>query len=194
LPKPITKLFQNRNFAEAELLFAVAEHKVKLAGRGHDSQCDVWAMLNTSKGAVSLTVEAKANEPFGQDNETLAEWLGAERSEQSQKNRQMRWDYIRKHLPSPGTNGYSEVAYQLLHRCAAAVIEARRFRLSHAAFLVQSFNSPKESFNEYVRFCVAIGIRVERGQMQITSVEDVRLGIGWADCPLATDKEVAAVV
>jgi len=42
--------------------------------------------------------------------------------------------------------------------------------------------------------CQAIGTKAERGRMQITAVGDVRLGIGWADCPFATDEQVAAVV
>lgn len=105
----------------------------------------------------------------------------------------MRWKHIREHLPEAASDAYSMVPYQLLHRCAAAVMEARRFRLSNAAFIVQSFGAPSESFTAFSRFCQAMNLNAERGQMQVATVGEIRLGIGWADCPFATDAEVAAV-
>jgi hypothetical protein len=184
---PIAKMFRESKFGETELLFAIAEHRVPLAGVGHDSQCDVWAVLNTNAGAVSLSVEAKARESFGNGNETLSEWLKTK-----PKNRAIRWNYIREHLPSNGKDGYLAVPYQLLHRCAAAIIEAKRLRLQHAAFVVQAFDPRAESFGEFSRMCNELGVTAERGRMQFAKVGDVHLGIGWADCPLATDREVDA--
>ena len=49
------------------LIFAVAEHKVELPGRGPASQSDVWAVVKTKTGMLSLTVEAKAEEKFGDE-------------------------------------------------------------------------------------------------------------------------------
>src|ERR1700684_1527246 len=69
LPKPIGDLFRASIFGAATLLLAIAEHKVQLVGGSADSQCDVWALLNTAAGGLSLSVEAKANETFGQGNE-----------------------------------------------------------------------------------------------------------------------------
>ncbi len=193
LPGPIADLFRGGIFGEARLLLAIAEHKVPLVGGLADSQCDVWALLNTASGGVSLSTEAKANETFGQGNESLKDWLIVGESERSRRNRQDRWKHITDHLPRAAADAYSLVPYQLLHRCAAAVIEARRFRLPNAAFVVQSFGAPQESFDAFGRMCHAINVRPEWGQMQITSVDEIRLGIGWADCPVATDAEVAAV-
>jgi hypothetical protein len=192
LPEPIAEVLRGTIYREPMLVFAVAEHKVPLAGRGGDSQCDVWAFLSTTAGAVSLAVEAKADEPFGQDNEALAAWLVADRSEQPTRNRQGRWDYVRKYLPEPTVDGYSPVPYQLLHRCAAAVIEAKRLQLPNAAFIVQAFEAPAESFEAFSRLCRAVGVKAERGRMHIASVGDMPLGIGWADCPLANDEQVAS--
>ena len=137
LPVPIVELFRDSIYSEPVLMLAIAEHKVPFDGRGGDSQCDIWALISTKPGVFSLSVEAKANEPFGRDNEPLAEWLVAGKSEKSLENRQRRWDDIKVHLPGAEKDGYSEVAYQLLHRCAAAVKEARRFCLNHAAFFIQ---------------------------------------------------------
>jgi len=194
LPEPIGDLFCGTAYSDPTLILAIAEHKVPLPGGNADSQCDVWALVNTKTGAVSLSVEAKAKEPFGQDDEPLAKWLVAGRSEKSRQNRKVRWDYIKEHLPDAGTDGYSQVAYQLLHRCAAAVIEARRIRLLNAAFIVQAFESPPESFEAFSRLCQAMGLKAERGRLQITAIGNICLGIGWVDCPFATDKKIAVVV
>jgi hypothetical protein len=113
LPEAIAKLFRESGFGEATLLLAVAEHKVPLIGGKADSQCDVWALLNTSFGCVSLTVEAKANESFGEGNEPLSDWLSAGKSERSRRNRRDRWDHIRAHLPNVAGDAYSPVPYQL---------------------------------------------------------------------------------
>jgi hypothetical protein len=215
LPQPIADLFRNSIFGQPTLLLSVAEHKVPLKGRGGDSQCDVWALVQTANaGIVSLSVEAKAKEPFGSGNESLGDWLDVnlskqfpksdpevqERIESSRKNRRERWAQIEQNLPRSENVGYLQVPYQLLHRCATAVIEAKRFRISSAVFIVQAFKSPSESqsslenFSAFSSFCDALGVKAEHGRMQITTVERVQLGIGWADCPFATDEQVAAVV
>src|SRR5262245_14877274 len=58
LPEPIERLFLASEFTEPTLLIAVAEHQVELAGRGNDSQCDVWGLVRTEQGTISLSVEA----------------------------------------------------------------------------------------------------------------------------------------
>jgi len=75
IPEPIEKLFVEGTFGDPLLIFAVAEHKVELPGGSAASQCDVWAVLKTAAGMLSLTVEAKASEPFG--DEILENWLVA---------------------------------------------------------------------------------------------------------------------
>ena len=119
LPESIAELFRGSAFGEATLLLAVAEHKVPLIGGLADSQCDVWAVLNTASGGLSLSVEAKANEPFGEGSESLEHWLAAGGSARSEKNRSARWKYIAENLPPLGCDAYNKVPYQLLHRCAA---------------------------------------------------------------------------
>jgi hypothetical protein len=193
LPEPIGALFRNSVFGEGALLLAIAEHKVPLPGGQADSQCDVWALLDTTAGLLSLSVEAKANEPFGADNESLEHWLDAGKSDKSKSNRAARWRYISENLPLVDFDHYKDVPYQLLHRCAAGVIEAKRFRAPNAALVVQAFAAPGESFQMFSRLCSAVGVNAVRGQMQIVNAGDIRLGIGWADCPFATDTEVASV-
>lgn len=193
LPQPIVALFSNSVFGLPKMLLAVAEHKVPLRGRGGDSQCDVWALLHTESGGVSLSVEAKAKEPFGQGNESLRQWLDAGKTEESKGNRHDRWIHVEENLPKPASEGYAQVPFQLLHRCAAAVIEAKRLCLPNAAFVVQAFESPVESFEAFSRMCTAIGVPADRKQLQVATVGGIRLGIGWADCSFATDSDIAGV-
>ncbi|MBI2918963.1 MAG: hypothetical protein HYY01_13355 [Chloroflexi bacterium] len=194
LPEPILRLFKNSELGESELLLAVAEHKVPLRGTGGDSQCDVWALIKIAVGCVSLAVEAKAAEPFGSGNETLEAWMKSGESPGSEPNRKKRWGHIQENLPQAEAGAYRDVPYQILQRCAAAVIEARRFGLKHAAFVVQSFGSPAKSFDLFGGFCKAAKIPAERDRMNFVQVAEVRLGIGWADCSFASDAEMASVL
>lgn len=190
LPDPILQLMECQ-YGDPTLLLAVAEQQVSLPGGKSDSQNDVWALVKTSAGIVSLTVEAKAREPFGKH--TLATWLIERESERSRNNRRERWAFLYSHLPVVSADVYARVPYQLLHRCASAVIEARRFGLKHAACIIQAFKTPDERFVQYAAFCNAMGLTAARGQIRTTLVGDIELAIGWADCPLATDAQIATV-
>lgn len=57
VPEAIADLFRAGGFGEPTLGVAIAEHKVVLAGRGGNSQCDVWALVKTPAGLVSLSVD-----------------------------------------------------------------------------------------------------------------------------------------
>jgi len=190
IPTPIRLLLEQSGIGPVRLLLAAAEHTVPLPGGRAASQSDVWGLLSTSCGMLSLTVEAKASECFGEHY--LGAWLESGRSERSRSNRATRWAYIREHLPA--LNEPEKLRYQLLHRCASAVIEAKRLGLSQAAFIVQAFNAPESSFEDYALMCRSLDIRDSRGLLVSTSVDAVKLHVGWADCPLATDAEVAATV
>ena len=192
LPAPIEQLLANGGFESPVLLLAVAEHQVDLPGGRAASQSDVWAMINTAAGVMSLTVEAKARETFG--DEHLETWLIGT-SEQSAINRKARWEYVRAHLPV--ADSYLCVRYQILHRCAAAVIEAKRLRCPNAAFVVQAFETPGKgkpdvNFAEYEAFSAALKLPASRGSLSTTSIDGISLSIGWIDCPVATDAAVAA--
>ena len=188
IPDPIEKLFRASGYGEPVLILAAAEHKVPLPGGNAASQSDVWAVVNTSLGMLSLTVEAKAKESFG--DAILHTWREGDGSDASKRNRIDRWNYLCLHLPK--ADSFDQVRYQMLHRCASAVIEAKRLGFTHAAFVVQAFETPHESFQDYEVFCDALKIPAARGTMALTTVDGIRLGIGWADCALASDADIAA--
>jgi hypothetical protein len=190
LPPALENLLCTHGFANPILLLAVAEHQVELPGGRAASQSDVWALINTAAGVVSMTVEAKAAESFG--DETLGAWLVAGKSERSITNRKARWDYISANLPA--SDAYQGVPYQILHRCAAAVIEAKRMACPNAMFVVQAFNTPDISFADFTLFCSALNLSVSRGQLAKTAMGGISLGVGWIDCPVATDADVIRVI
>jgi len=194
LPEPICTLFRESDFGEPDLLFAVAEHKVRLRGTGGDSQCDVWALVKCREFTVSMTVEAKAKETFGNKHEPLLVWKASGSSARSEPNRLERWQHIQENLPILEAGTYESVPFQILQRCAAAVIEARRFGLRNAVFIVQAFSSPTESFEMFARFTAALSVPPEKNRLHFSTVGEVRLGIGWVDCPFANDAQMASVL
>ena len=97
---------------------------------------------------VSIAVEGKVSEPFGP---TLEEW----RKDASQ-GKEDRLEFICEQLginPSPP----GSIRYQLLHRAASAVVEARRFNAAHAMMLVHSFSPSDEWFDDYAQFLTLFG-------------------------------------
>lgn len=175
-------------FPSPQLLLAIAEHQVALPGHDAASQNDVWAIVKSGEELISLAVEAKCRESFGKH--TLRQWFAEAKSDRSKENRNLRWDYLSRHLPLPITS-YDDVAYQLLHRCACAVIEAERFAFKKAVMLVQSFDPSHKIFTDFQQFANAIGLAIQPGELQKTTVGSISLWIGWADCPKATSDEIA---
>lgn len=190
IPEEIEVLLDHA-FGIPELLFAVAEHKVPLPGWNKDSQNDLWGLVKTESGTVSLAIEAKVNEGFGDSN--LEAWLKGTGSVRSRENRKARWDFLRSNLPDTQDDEYQKVAYQLLHRTASAVIEARRFGLKHAACIIQTFGNPEASFEQFSRFCEAIGLNVKRGGIEKVDFSGISLAVGWADCLFASDQQIASL-
>jgi hypothetical protein len=194
LPQRIADVFEASELKRAKLLLAVAEHKVPLEGKGGDSQCDVWALVDSKAGIASVAVEAKAKEPFGANNESLAKWLQGGSSSGSKPNRAKRWEHVKANLPKPSAGTYDAVPFQILQRAAAAIIEARRFRLSRAVFLVQSFEAPQDSFEKYALFANALGLPAKPGALAFSDSGDIRLGIGWVECLFASDADMATAL
>jgi hypothetical protein len=131
----------------------------------------VWVLARTGTELVSIAVEGKVAEPFGP---TLAEWLDG-----SSAGKRERLEFLRNELglpeDIPGT-----VRYQLMHRTASAIMEAKRFCASHAVMLVHSFNQSHLWFEDFSAFAALFGIRVEVNRL--TSVGQrggVHLHLGW---------------
>ncbi len=138
LPKEIASML--RPHGEVDLLLAIPEHKVPLAGASRgESQSDVFALARAGERTFVITVEGKVREPFGP---TIGDWL---RDASDGKHKRLEYICGLLGLTLPLPNG---IHYQLLHRTASAVIEALHFKTDAAAMIVHSFSPEKIWFDE----------------------------------------------
>ena len=183
LPREIQALFGG----SAELLAAIPEHVTPLAGRGRGSTSDVFAFVRAKGKICAVTVEGKADENFGDD--TVKEWL-----DKGSSNRVERLKDISKHLglmyPPP-----DHIRYQLLHRAASAVIEAKHFNADCAAMVVHSFAPEQTHFKGYGAFLGLFGIRaVESGKLYGRQTPGFPLSFGWASPQVEIATSVATKI
>jgi uncharacterized protein DUF6946 len=191
--RQIEALLRSRpELADPVLLLAIAEHRVPLPRGRRDSQNDLWALVQTKSGVISLAIEGKAGEDF---DRTVKEWLA---NREPKSNKEQRLSYL---LDTLGiTADVSHLRYQLLHRAASAVIEARRFGTKYAAMIVQSFKNPtmlqrqEQQFEDYRSFCSMLGVSDEPGQLgPVPSASAVPLFLGRVNSLPATDEQVGSL-
>lgn len=139
---------------EAELLLGVPEHQVPLPGGSRPSQTDLWCLARGAGELVSIAVEGKVSEPFGP---TVDEWLV-----DASAGKRRRLSFLAECLGLEEPIG-GDVRYQLLHRTASAVIEARRFGAAHAMLLVHSFSQTHEWLDDYRRLVALYDATGETG-------------------------------
>lgn len=157
---------------DAKLLFAIPEHKVALPGGRRESQCDVFALARTEDETIAVAVEAKVNEPFGP---TVGEWMVGASAGKTE-----RITFIRDLIGLP-VGPIEHVRYQLLHRTAAAVLEASRFKTDRAAMIVQSFSQEHRWFEDFAAFTELLGLEAERGEpLRHILPSGKSLDLGWA--------------
>ncbi|MEE8485770.1 MAG: hypothetical protein V3S38_04355 [Acidimicrobiia bacterium] len=146
------------------------EHEVPLPGGRRPSQTDVFVLATCGDGLVSIAVEGKVDEPFG---DTVEVWLGTDPS----PGKETRLAYL-CNLLRIATDDASVLRYQLLHRTASAIIEAERFDAKTAVMLVHSWAPNREGFDDYSAFVNILG--GSPALDSVTSVEAVdNLYVGW---------------
>lgn len=88
-PPEVKKVFQTSGiavFEDIKMLMAFPEYKVPLPGGKRASQNDIFILAEGNGQLISIMVEGKVSEPFG---ETVAEWR-----KQSGKGRERRLTYL----------------------------------------------------------------------------------------------------
>jgi hypothetical protein len=174
LPPDIASALDSENdFRGASLLLGLPEHQVDLEGGGHASQTDLWALLRAPIGVVSLAVEAKAGEPF---DETVSEWLA---SSSARSGKPARIEQLCQ-LWGVEQDAIESCRYQLMHRPATAILEAKRFGLSTAVFLVHAFGKNVKSLGHYADWRTALGIETTTNALQQAGRYDgIDFWLGW---------------
>ena len=154
-----------------EPLIAIPEHKVHLPGGSRPSQNDIWILARSSTGLVSIAVEGKVNEPFGP---TIGEWTA-----EASPGKDARLAFLCNELgirSPPSTT----LRYQLFHRTASAIIEAKRFHAKTAVMLVHSFSQAHLWFDDFRAFATALDCSAEVNMLSHVGVRGgVDLFVGW---------------
>ncbi len=151
---------------------AFPEHKVPLPGGSRPSQNDVFVLGKGEGELISITVEGKVSEPFGP---FVKEWI-----EDGRSSNHPRLVFL-LNLLGLNREEVDGVRYQLTHRTASALIEAKRFNARNALMLVHSFSQSDESFEDYRRFVELFGLAAG-GVNEIVGtrhLDGVNLYFGW---------------
>jgi hypothetical protein len=137
----------------AVLLDAFVERETDLRDGARGPSCtDVLAILKGPDGLVVMAVEGKVQEDFGP---TVEKWA-SDASEGSKKD--VRLTSLRARLGLRGSEpDHRHLRYQLLHRTAAALLEADDYGAAAAIMMVHSFDASAAHFDDFAAFAAAIG-------------------------------------
>jgi hypothetical protein len=185
LPKSVARVLDlHPATTGAQLLIGIPEHQVALPGGSRPSQTDLWALLRSEPGLVSLAVEGKAREPFGP---TISEWL-----REPSRGKEVRLAALCQTLGVAAIQA-SELRYQLFHRTASAVLEAIRMGAGTAVLLVQNFYPETGAWADFQAFArlFSEATACRDGVCEIACPGVDRLLLVWVDSPVSTDAEVA---
>ena len=154
-----------------KLLVGFPEYKVPLPGGIRASQSDIFLLAKGNNQLASITVEGKVSETFGP---TIEEWIT-----DYGKGKEKRLKYL------CGVLGLEEgimthIRYQLVHRTASAVIEAKEFNAHTAMMLVHSFSSENQGFEDYKDFLNLFNIKGEIDRLLFAkNIDGIDLFFCW---------------
>jgi len=177
-PRSVKRVFKNSGiklFQDIEMLIALPEYKVPLPGGRRASQNDIFILAKGNSQLISIAVEGKVDESFG---ELIVDWKLHDMG-----GKKVRLKFLCEVLQLD-VNKIDHIRYQLLHRTASAVIEAKKFNARNALMLVHAFKKTKEnydqSFRDYGQFLELFGAEgkpdsIVRGG----NIDDINLYFGW---------------
>jgi hypothetical protein len=166
-----------------ELLDAFAERETNLGDPHKASQTDILAVGRVRDQLAILAVEGKVEESFG---DFVAQW----RQDKPSAAKDSRLLRISAMLGLEGDP--NALRYQLLHRTAAALIEARKYNAAAALMLVHSFSRTRSGFEDYRRFASALGCADLAPERVVGPVDrnGLQLFLGWVsdELPVVADR------
>jgi hypothetical protein len=163
-------------FRGAQSIEGFFERKVDLGTPGRPSQTDLLLFVKLRNGYGVIAIEGKVEEPFGP---LVADW------NDGSCGRVHRLAHLCETLRL-APDDVSHLRYQLLHRTASAIYEARRYHCEQAVMLVHSFSRTSASFDDFADFAAAMGLPpVQPDQISPPKAcEGVHLRLAWvADLP-----------
>jgi hypothetical protein len=127
----------NPEFIGVDFTTAFPEHKIALDKfPGETRNADIALLGHDARGTVAVTIEAKADEPFGS---TIAE---AVKGVSARSNLPQRIERLATAVLGHADAGLDALRYQLLHATAASLIFAKDHDARAAVFIVFEFVGP----------------------------------------------------
>lgn len=150
IPAPVMAILaKSEALAQAELIDGFVERQTDLCdGRGTPSQTDLLAVVAVGDELAIVGIEAKVDESFGP---YVAEWIA-----DGGAGKEARLSNLCTLLGLDRSN-VADLRYQLLHRTAAAVLEARRYRATKVVMIVQSFCPNATGLTDFKSFAARLG-------------------------------------
>ena len=157
-------------YAGAELIDGFFEREVELGTKGRNSQTDLMVVAGLGDELGIIAVEGKVDESFAS---IVSEWNDS-------PGKQQRLNHLCRTLSLDPSN-VGDLRYQLFHRTASAIREAKRYRCSHAVMLVHSFSSTHRWFEDFQAFASALGQSVAHTDQcsEARVFEGVSLRLAW---------------
>jgi hypothetical protein len=133
-----------------------------------------------------MSVEGKAGEDF---DKRLGVWL-----KDKSEGKEQRLRFLCDQLSIP-VRPADTLRYQLFHRAASAVLEARRWRVPTALMMIQCFAESRTGWQDYADFAELLNLKAEH--QTVVGPRDacgIPLYLAWVDSPKATDGAAAAAI
>jgi hypothetical protein len=162
-------------YAQAEFVDGFFEREVELGSPGRNSQTDLMVIAGLDDELGIIAVEGKVEESFA---ELVMDW-------NSTRGKQRRLERLCETLGLDAAQ-VGGIRYQLLHRTASAIYEAKRYRCRHALMLVHSFSPTHRWFEDFAAFSCAMCLPIKQPDLcsSAKACEGVSLRLAWvADMP-----------
>ncbi len=174
-PESVKRIFKGSGiklFRNVELLLAFPEWKVPLLGGSRPSQNDIFILAKGNNQLISIMVEGKVSEPF---DKTVTEW-----KLENSGGKETRLNFLCGELQLEKQQ-IDHIRYQLLHRTASAVIEAKRFKAENALMLVHSFSQSNEWFEDFSQFLALFGLNNVKPDSSVfaKNINGINLYFSW---------------
>ena len=166
-------------YLDAKLVDGFFEREVYLGTAGRNSQTDLMVVAGIGMELAVIAVEGKVEESFA---EMVSEWNDS-------IGKQRRLEHLCATLHLVVTEA-GQLRYQLLHRTASAIYEARRYRSRHALMLVHSFSKTHRWFDDFAAFSRALQMPLDQpGQCSVARVlGGVSLRLAWVSDALQSSR------
>jgi len=169
-PKVAHVLGQAQEWQDVELVAGFFEHPTALDTQVAPSQTDLMAVCGLVGGVGVIAVEGKAGESFGP---VVCEW-------RTSPGRDSRYAWACGLLGLDGET-CANLRWQLFHRTASAILEAKRFRARHVVMLVHDFSGSRSGLPDFVAFAEKLGLVGAAPDVLSAPkiVDGVSLRFGW---------------